>query len=249
MVIKKMFSLSWLLSTLLVWVGCAVCIRLGIWQLDRLDERRVFNSQVAYMRSLPPLDLNASLNQDITKMEWRAVKASGSYDFENQIALRNQYNGDQYGYHLITPLLLSNTDAVMVDRGWIPAEGNSLARDWRIYDEPGAVVVYGQIRHGTSKPAYGGVADPTPSPGQNRLEIWNNLDLMRITEQMPYSILDIYIQLNENVEVTKPPIPYQPELDLSEGPHLGYALQWFTFAALLFLGYPIYLRKQEGRTQ
>jgi cytochrome oxidase assembly protein ShyY1 len=35
-----------------------------------------------------------------------------------------------------------------------------------------------------------------------------------------------------------------PVLDLSEGPHLGYAIQWFFYAALVFFGYPVYLRKQ-----
>jgi surfeit locus 1 family protein len=43
---------------------------------------------------------------------------------------------------------------------------------------------------------------------------------------------------------TVPPIPYQPAIELTEGPHFGYALQWFTFATILLVGYPFYLRKQ-----
>jgi surfeit locus 1 family protein len=41
-----------------------------------------------------------------------------------------------------------------------------------------------------------------------------------------------------------PPIPYQPEIELTEGPHFGYALQWFTYALILVLGYPFYVRRQ-----
>ena len=47
----------------------------------------------------------------------------------------------------------------------------------------------------------------------------------------------------------EPPIPFQPELELTEGPHFGYALQWFTFATILFVGYPFFLRKQETETK
>ena len=59
--------------------------------------------------------------------------------------------------------------AVLVDRGWIPAEGNSAPADWRKYDEPGDVNISGQIRLGQAKPAFGGVADTLPENGA-RLE-------------------------------------------------------------------------------
>ena len=240
-----MFSRKWLFTTLLVFAGTALCIRLGIWQLDRLDQRRAFNAQVLSMRALPALDLNAEMPADISKLEWRAVKVSGKYDFENQVALRNQYYRDQYGYHLLTPLLFSDHEAVLVDRGWIPADGNSTPADWRKYDEAGTVTVTGQIRLGQVKPAFGGVADPVLNPGETRLVLWNNADLARISKQIPYEILPVFIQPDTDPKDEEPPIPFQPEVDLTEGPHFGYALQWFTFATILFAGYPFYLRKQE----
>src|SRR5215208_1144901 len=145
MLLRKMFHRKWLLTTLLVFLGTALCIRLGIWQMDRLESRRAFNAQVESMRALPPLDLNQEGTDSIREMEWRSVKVAGEYDFENQIALRNQYYGNQYGYHLWTPLLFNET-AVLVDRGWIPADSNSTPSDWRRYDEPGVVNLSGQIR-------------------------------------------------------------------------------------------------------
>jgi surfeit locus 1 family protein len=240
MIFKKMFSRAWLIATLLVFLGTAFCIRMGIWQLDRLKQRRVFNTQVESMRAVESLDLNQNLPADISAMEWRAVTVTGEYDFANQVALRNQYNGDQYGYHLITPLLFSG-GAVLVDRGWIPADGNTTPSDWRKYDETGQVTVTGQIRLGQQKPAFGGVADAEAE----YLDIWNNLNVVRISEQSPYPILPVYVQPNEIENDADPPIPFQPEVDLTEGPHFGYALQWFAFATILFLGYPFFLRKQE----
>lgn len=239
-----MFSRKWLATTLLVFLGTAVCIRLGIWQLDRLDQRRAFNAQVTSMRALPPLDLNANPSAALTTMEWRAVTVTGEYDFANQIALRNQYHQNQYGYHLLTPLHFDG-GTVLVDRGWIPADGNAAPADWRKYDEPGAVTVQGQIRLGQGKPAFGGVADAPPADG-SPLWLWNNADVEKIARQMPYPILKVYIQPNVDPADETPPIPYQPEVELTEGPHFGYALQWFTFATILFAGYPFYLRKQEA---
>ena len=244
MILKKMFSRAWLLATLLVFAGTALCIRLGIWQLDRLEQRRAFNAQVESMRAAELLDLNQNLPADISSMEWRAVSITGEYDFENQIVLRNQYNGGQYGYHLITPLLFTG-GVVLVDRGWIPADGNAAPKDWRQYDEQGQVTVTGQIRLGQDKPAIGGVADAELNPGQTRLDAWNNLNIARISAQSPYPLLSVYVQPNPDGNNLEPPIKTQPIIELTEGSHFGYALQWFAFATILFVGYPFYLRKQE----
>lgn len=243
MLLRNMFSRQWWLATLLVFLGAALCVRLGIWQLDRLEQRRAFNAQVESMRTMSLLDLNSEGTDSVEKMEWRSAQVTGEYDFENQVAIRNQYNGNQYGYHLLTPLLFKGK-AVLVDRGWIPADGNSAPADWRKYDEAGEVKVIGQIRLGQSKPAYGGVADALPADGE-KLTMWNNADVEMIAHQMPYPILNVYIQPNADEIDVVPPIPFQPELDLTEGPHLGYALQWFTFATILLIGYPFYLRKQK----
>ncbi|HKI55230.1 MAG TPA: SURF1 family protein [Anaerolineales bacterium] len=251
MLLRKIFSRKWWFTTLLVLFGAAVCIRLGIWQLDRLEGRRAFNAQVQTMRARAPVDLTTAELGGLETMEWRAVTVTGEYDFANQVVLRNQYNKDQYGYHLLTPLLFNTSTgsvqaptAVLVDRGWIPADGNSAPGDWRKYDEAGVVTVTGQIRLGQSKPAFGGVPDAPPADG-SPLWVWNNADIENIALQLPYPILNVYIQPNVEPDDDVPPIPYQPVIELTEGPHFGYALQWFTFAAILLFGYPFYLRKQE----
>jgi surfeit locus 1 family protein len=251
MLLRKIFNRKWWFTTLLVFLGTALCVRLGIWQLDRLDGRRAFNAQVESMRTMAPVDLDSEGYESIEDMEWRAVTVSGEYDFANQVAMRNQYNGSQYGYHLLTPLLFNTSTAlstggtaVLVDRGWIPADGNSAPDDWRKYDEPGVVTVTGQIRLGQAKPAFGGVPDAPPADG-SPLWVWNNVDIEKIALQMSYPILSVYIQPDVDANDDVPPIPYQPVLELTEGPHFGYALQWFAFATILFVGYPFYLRKQE----
>jgi len=245
------FSRRWWWTTLLVIAGAAVCVRLGIWQLDRLHQRRTFNAHVESMWALPALQLKAKSQDELTTMEYRSVEVTGTYDFSQQVALRNQIWTDkngipQAGYHLITPLLLADGgSAVLIDRGWIPADGNAQPADWRKYDQPGQITMQGIIRLGQTKAEMGGVPDPQLVAGQSRLNFWNVVNLERIGQQTPYSLLPIYIQPNPDPARSEPPYPYQPRIELSEGPHLGYAFQWFTFATILFVGYPFYLRKQE----
>ena len=243
-VIRAIFSRQWILATLIVVVGGALCIRLGIWQLDRLEQRRAFNAHVEAMWAADPINLTGQPTQELTAMEYRALTVSGKYDFENQVALRNRYFEDEYGYHLLTPLLLEDGSAVLVDRGWIPADGNDSPADWRKYDQPGLVTIEGQIRLGQSKPDMGGVPDPTLTPEQTRLDFWNIVNLARIQEQVPYPLVNVFVQPEPDTQDLEPPIAYQPAIELSEGSHFGYALQWFTYATILTLGYPFYVRHQ-----
>ena len=159
-ILGLMFSRKWFLTTVLVVAGSVLCVRLGIWQLDRLQQRRVFNAHYLAVRKEAPLDVNFASVQALSTSEYRDVVASGTYDFANQVALRNQYNGNEYGYHLLTPLLIADGTAVLVDRGWIPADGNTAPSDWRKYDVPGQVKVKGILRLGrrelSQAPQYSG---------------------------------------------------------------------------------------------
>jgi len=243
-----MLSREWRITTIIVILGAALCVRLGVWQLDRLEQRKSFNFHVEKMWEATTISLPEELNRySLQEMEYRSITATGVYDYDHQVAVRNQYWENEYGYHLITPLVIGEGIAVLVDRGWIPAEGNDAASDWQSYQADQEIArAAGIIRLGQERPDVGGRPDPTLLPGQNRLDIWNNVNLMRIADQVPYELVNIYIQLDpiENSGVL--PIPVQPQIELSEGPHLGYAGQWFTFAALLFFGYPFFIRKREN---
>lgn len=243
-VIPAMFTKRWILTTLLVLLGAAVCIRLGIWQLDRLDQRRAFNAQVTSMRALPPLELAESVPSDISTQDYRAVIVRGTFDFANQVAIRNQYLNEAYGYNLLTPLRLADGSAVLVDRGWIPAEGNDSPQGWRRYDGPEQAQVEGVIRLGQAAASLGGRTDPPLAAGQTRLDFWSFVNLDRLALQIPYPIAPVYIQQSVQAGPNLP-VPHPEEIELTEGPHFGYALQWFTFATILVLGYPFFLRKQE----
>lgn len=242
--LRRFFTTKWILTTLLVFVGTAVCVRLGVWQLERLEQKRAENAHFLAVAAMDELVLTARPTQDLTGMEFRRVRAVGVYDFENQVALRNHYRENELGYRLLTPLILVDGTAILIERGWVPAEGNKNPSDWRQYDQPGEVTVRGILRLGRAEPDMGGVPDPTLQPGQNRLDFWNMVNTERISLQIPAPLLPVYIQPDLNETRAIPPYPAQAQYEVTERSHFGYAMQWFIFAALLFFGYPFFLLGQ-----
>jgi len=183
----------------------------------------------------------------LTDMEYRSVTATGFFDLEKQVVIRNQVWvqswGNEIGYTLLTPLLLPNGQAVMVQRGWIPLTyDNSLS--WHDFDQPGEVTVHGIIRLPLEKGEMGGgIPDPTLTPGQEGLSFWNYVNLKRIQQQLSYEILPIYIQQAPVTDEETLPYKSIPAMELTDGAHLGYALQWFFYSLILLFGYPIFICK------
>ena len=246
MILAKFFNRQWWKTTLLVILAASVMVRLGIWQLDRLAQRREFNARVEAQLDQPPLDLNtADAGADLGSMEYREVIVTGEYDPAGEVALRNQAWDNHIGVHLLTPLKIAGSDeAVLVNRGWVPLEDYS-SGDLTQYAEPGMVEVRGVIRASQSKPEIGGRADQVPSPGAGKLMAWNLVNVPGIAAQEAYPLLPAYIQQEPDPQWTSLPYRSQPDLELTEGPHFGYALQWFSFAAILVIGYPFYIRREE----
>ncbi len=244
--IKPLFSRRWILATLLVLVGFGVLVRLGIWQRDRLNQRREFNTRIQDQIDADPLALDpGNLNADLHNMEFRRVIVTGTYLYTDQVALRNQAVNGRVGVHLVTPLQISGSDQVIfIDRGWIPIEDTD-SQNWAQYDEPGEVTVQGRIRRSTVVPPLNIQADPTLMPDQARLDTWTALHLERIAEQLDYPILPVFVQHAVEDGRTALPIRNPTEIELDEGSHQGYMLQWWAFSLMLLIGYPFFVRNQE----
>jgi surfeit locus 1 family protein len=228
--LRLFFGRRWWWVTLLVLAGMVVCVRLAAWQMDRLAQRRAQNAQTALALNSPAIDLNAeALPADPSTMRYRQATANGRYDFARQVALEPQNWGGAAGLHLLTPLVLEGSQqAVMVDRGWIPIK-DSPAETWAQFDEPGIVTVAGSLQTPQRLPA-GAVVGPKTS--------WYRVDLEAIQAQLPYDLLPLYVVQGPAAEGNQS-LPYRQELqvDLSEGSHLYYAIQWLLLALILGLGY------------
>jgi surfeit locus 1 family protein len=235
----------WILTTLLVIGGVALCVRLGFWQLDRLAWRRAFNTRVEAQINAPQLDLNRQTpsSDALSQMEYRSVTVTGTYDFSQEIILRNQVYDNQLGYHVFTPLRVAGSDlTILVERGWLPADQSSLPARTR-FEEAGQVSVSGVLRQGLNQPDYGGAVNPTLSPGETHLDAWNYINLDQIQAQTSLKLVPVYLQQAPDPAWTKLPYRQVNLPEITEGPHEGYAIQWFSFATLLGGGYPFFVRR------
>ena len=230
--------------TLLVIVGALILGRLGIWQLDRLAQRHAFNESLNTRMAQPALPLvGASIDPDA--LEHRRVEVRGVYDPAQEIVLRNREQDSIAGVHVLTSLRLSGSDtAVLVDRGWLPRDQADQAARKAFAAPLGDVVVSGIARR--SQVDVGGPQDPPLGPDRPRLDAWFRVNIDSIQQQTGYPLLPIFIEQQPAAGAPELPRPV-PTADLGEGPHLGYAVQWFSFAIILVVGYIAFIYTQAKR--
>jgi surfeit locus 1 family protein len=218
----------------------AVCfVGLGLWQLERRAQRLAANARILARLELPALRLDGS-TLDPAETDLRRGIVRGTYDYDHEVVLRNQVHNGLPGVDLLTPLRIEGSDAaVLVNRGWIPFEMSQPDQREVFRAEGGPVEVRGIVRRAQTRPSRFAPADPTPIPEQTGLDGWFRVDIERIQEQIPYRLLPLFLEQEAGPQSgAQPRFPRpEPEIALSEGPHLFYAGQWFAFAALLVGGY------------
>lgn len=231
------FSKRWRWATLLVLVLAALFLRLGIWQLDRLQERRSRNQQLSAVLNSPAYDLAATM-PEAQQIPGRWVTVRGEYDRERQMLLLLQNWQSRAGVNLITPLLIEGSQtAVLVDRGWLPeAERENLAA----YEVTGPVTLTAYV----ALPETLGRQNVVPTTAFQP-EIYR-VDTAVIQQQLPYDLLPVYLVLPPGEEGNSQwPYRRPREIEISDGPHLGYALQWFAFALIALVGYVYFVRRSD----
>jgi surfeit locus 1 family protein len=218
-------------------IVAAVCVRLGIWQLHRLASKRAFNAAVAAGATASPAPV-PTLAEEGGSVAYRRAIGTGRYDPAREILLygRSSANGDP-GSDVLTPLRLSGGEAILVDRGWIPYNPNQpLPVPGDAAAPEGSVTVAGVLFPPDS-------ATP-PADGATPVTIVRRVDLAQIGAQVPYPLLPYYLLLQQQTPAQSSGLPSPAPLPApSEGPHLSYAIQWFSFAAIAILGYGLLLRR------
>jgi surfeit locus 1 family protein len=228
-----LFSRRWLLPTVLVILGVALLVRLGFWQLDRREQRQTRNIELARQLAQSPVHLDGSpLPGAINGWRDRQVTVRGEFDFSQQVVILAQNYQGRPGVHLVTPLRIEGSDqAILVNRGWVPSR-EAVAGNLASYNEPGSVKISGTIQLPQSLPR------AAPASERGRQSEWYRVDIPAIQAQLPYPVMPFYVQQSPAADGAGS-LPYRiaGEVDLGEGPHLGYALQWFLFSLILLVGY------------
>lgn len=212
--------------------------RLGWWQLDRARQKLALQAQFTERTTLPAL---SELPRDASEAErqfYRPVLLRGRWLDDHTVALDNRQMNARQGFFIVTPLLLADGDAVLVQRGWMPRDFFDRSRLAPLPAQPGEVLVAGRLAPPPAKLL--ALADAESGP------IRQNVDLVSFSRE-------IGIRLRPgSVQQTGPTRPAPaggdagpaalasdgllrqwPPPALDVGKHQGYAFQWFALCALV----------------
>lgn len=220
------------LSLLIPLAAAGLFVRLGVWQLQRHDERAAVNAALLSRLAMAPVAFD-SLRGDTADTRWRRVELSGRlrYDLEQVQAGRTSEGSP--GVHLLTPLERAGNDTlVVVTRGWVysaNASGVDLGR-WR---EGDSVRLDGYTL--PLEPA--GVAPDSGRP-------FRALSVGGLSARLGRPVAALRVVMTSDSAARIDSVPRRlPPPSIDAGPHRSYALQWFAFAIIAIAGGVLLFRR------
>ena len=264
----------WLAGHALAGVLLIVFLIAGFWQLSRHDEQRERNTLATERQSARPLDADrffeALADPDtVPLLQYRWVRLDVlRIDWPDAIHIRNRSLDGLAGCHLAVPVEVSGnlngnpeSPGVLVVAGWLPASACTSAAASAEGISQGGLVEAQQIEGRIRLSQERGLLGPSDPP-QGRLASLARTDVNRIDQQTTLDLVPVYVELtnatrSDGSAITfgdsmadsgaTPLVRPLPPPALDAGPHLGYALQWFSFALVAIVGYTLVLRHQARK--
>ncbi len=228
------------------WVGFAVVVALlawlawwlGEWQFSRLEERQQRNAIIERNESaaVTPVEELAAPGADVDpRDEWRVVTATGTYAESDTVIVRYRTRGGASGVDVVVPLVTGTGPALLVDRGWLPAEGAEIDTADVPAPPRGVVTVTGWLRRD-------GTGESTTVTDRSTRAISSE----RIGEALDREVYGGFVDLRSEDPAPAEPLARAELPELDNGPHFFYGLQWWFFGLLALVGFG-YLAYDERR--
>jgi len=212
--------------TLAALVFAAVCLRLGVWQWQRGENRQAewarYALGTAQVRDLGSGDV---LQQPL----YQRVRVSGALDGAHQFLLDNRSWQGRPGYEVLTPLARSAAATLLVDRGWVPFTGSRAQLPQVAVTAPDRLTLSGRLALLPSPGLALGRAPPSgPWP-----KVTSFPDMAQLSAALG-------AQLPPRILLLDPDAPFGYTRDwplpgLSPLRHFSYAIQWWSFALLALI--------------
>lgn len=226
---RFVLSRQWAGYLVLTVIFAIACCALGTWQLNRRAEALAEVARIDANYDAEPVPVAEALPDPATfdiDQRWQVVALTGEFLADEEVVVRNRPFEGSSGFEVITPFRLDDGTVFMVDRGWIAQ--NSRGRPSEAAPPPsGQVEVTARLKAGEDR-----IAGRT-STGVELATI----DLDELAERVdgPAYTGAYGVLVQSGADVDEPPLAAaRPIRD--EGPHLSYALQWYVFALLGFIG-------------
>ena len=220
---------------LLVAAVLVLLIGLGLWQLDRAEQKRALLEDYENRPQQAAVRLDAATPAD-PEWRYRQAWARGRYDPGRQYLLDNRVHQGRVGYQVLTPLRLAHSDAVvLVNRGWVPQGRTREDLPPLPVASQGVVTVAGMIDYPPADPFTLGEGEAR-DPGWPK--VLQQIDFELLSQQLDARLLPLVLLLGpdqpDGFVRNWAPIPEE----FGPARHVGYAVQWFALAlALVILFY------------
>ena len=228
------FNPEWRITVFTV-VMVTLMVSLGLWQLQRAQEKAALAAAFTQRQAQRPAPLSALWDEAPAALAYVPVQLTGTFLQDEYFLLDNRISGGRFGYEVLGILRLGDgSDAVLVNRGWIagdssrrelpevPPVAGQVTLTGHVYVAPGApyLLAEQQLQAGWPKRIQAVEMDKIEPP------------IMAVTtgKVFPYPV-------RIDADGAGALLVDWKVVNVSPQKHQGYALQWFSMAAVLFIFY------------
>lgn len=214
-------------------LGVAALAGLGFWQLQRLEWKRALIAAAETRAHAAPVDITGLIDKPAGEIEYAHAKARGAY-LPGEAFLFSTIEDGRVGVQVISPFRLASGQMILVDRGFVEAEGPK--RESYAPPPAGTVEIAGLVRASRAAGPF------TPKPDAAR-RLWYARDAAGMARSLGLaSAPPVFLALDagapgERPEGGKTKLTFRNE-------HLEYALTWFALAGVLV---GVYLAYHRGK--
>ncbi len=216
-----------------------ILLALGLWQLNRAEEKRVAIRLQEQRQSTNAFVLTASTLDELEALLYKPIQAFGHFDVSHQYLLDNQINNGKAGYFVLTPFFLKDANkAVLVNRGWIPLGNNRADLPDTNGIDKSEISITGRVNRFQN---VGIKLAGAEIPSQGWPSVVQVVDVNALSKRLGYPLFSFQVELDKNAKDGYVR-DWHEALVMTPEKHIGYAVQWFLLAltlTVLFVKYGI----------
>jgi surfeit locus 1 family protein len=216
-------------------------LSLGMWQLNRADEKQAFLQQQAQGQVAEISRLSIATEDNAERLRYKKLEVTGHYDAQHQFLIDNQISEGKVGYFVFTPFILRGENkAILVNRGWLAANPDrSQLPDVSMTSE--ASIITGRANN---FPSVGIKIAGAEIPTDTSPAVVQVVDSQVLAKKSGYPLFSFQLELDKELPQGFKREWHTSTIMLPEQ-HTAYAVQWFALAFTLTVLFLVYSFKKS----